>query len=127
MTDNLTPEAVALVIAKLKSGFDNCDRDSTGLELGGVVVTMTEAADMLEALAAKLAEVEEEKREMAMQSLAALGQAHDAYEAQLAAEAEVARLRNLVRRAQKIIDPCFPARSLEWQNDARAILQGENQ
>ncbi len=52
------------------------------------------AREAVPALAAKLAEVESDKREMVMQSLADLGQAQEAYEAQLAAEAEVARLRD---------------------------------
>ena len=40
----------AELIAWLRSGLDNCDRDSEGLELGGVVMAMSVAADRIEAL-----------------------------------------------------------------------------
>ena len=45
-------ERAHLDVARLQSGLDNCDRDSGGLELGGVVVTMKEAADRIRALIA---------------------------------------------------------------------------
>jgi hypothetical protein len=42
------------LVKRLRSGLDNCDRDSDGLELGGVVMTMQEAAD-------RIAELEKER------------------------------------------------------------------
>jgi hypothetical protein len=62
------------------------------------------ARHSVDVLEKRAAEVEAEKREMVMQSLADLGQAQEAYEAQLAAEAEVARLRGAltgIKRASK--------------------------
>ncbi len=55
-----------------------------------------------DAIAARLAEVEAQKREMALQSLADLGQAQEAYEAQLAAEDENARLRAELAEARAV-------------------------
>ncbi len=121
MTQDLTPEAVKRVTAQLLEDPEYIAPHAAA-----------EAADMLEAIAAKLAEVtaerdeatnqldsarhsidvlekraaevEAEKREMVMQSLADLGQAQEAYEALQAAEAEVARLRGAltgIKRASK--------------------------
>ena len=32
------------------------------------------------------------------------------------------KLAKALKQAQKIIDPCYPQRSLDWQNDATAAL-----
>lgn len=59
-----------------------------------------EAAARIAALTAQVVELQAEKREMALQELASLGQAQEAYEAQLAAEAETARLRDRLARME---------------------------
>jgi chromosome segregation ATPase len=120
MTQDLTPEAVAKMCRELRAPSYWMSGSDQGHE--GENDKPRAAADMLEAIAAKLAEVEAErneatnqldsarhsvdvlekrvaeveadKREMAMQSLADLGQAQEAYDALQAAEAEVARLRD---------------------------------
>ena len=42
-----------------------------------------------------------------------------------AAEARVKELEGLLRRAQHLIDPCYPKSHGDWQRDARAALEGE--
>ena len=44
------------LVKRLRSGLDNCDRDGDGLELGGVLTTMNEAAARIEATEAALRE-----------------------------------------------------------------------
>ncbi len=69
------------------------------------IIKRAEAAEAeRDALRARLAEVEAKSREMAMQSLADLGQAQEAYEAQLAAEAERDALRADVERLKAVAE-----------------------
>ena len=56
-----------------------------------------EAADLITTLLAQNAALREQIRESALQELASLGQAQEAYEAQKAAEAKVERLRGALR------------------------------
>jgi hypothetical protein len=123
MTQDLTPEAVAARIDALRRAtprFDILDCE-----------TALQVCDTAEALAAKLAEVEAEKREMAMPSLADLGQALDVYEAKLAAEAEVARLRDYLSSCVAMIqhaigegkDVFIEPDTKRRLSDARAALQ----
>jgi NADPH-dependent ferric siderophore reductase len=113
MSDNLTPEAVAKMLEGVTPGPWTVEYKygTTQLMMGDSCQMCDEtyypwtpdnlkdwhfiawAREAVPALAARLAEVEAEKRETVMQSLADLGQAQEAYEAQLTAEAEVARLR----------------------------------
>lgn len=58
---NLDPafvEKATLTVLRLRSGLDNADRGADGKrELGGVVLTMNDAADLINALLTQLAEV----------------------------------------------------------------------
>jgi hypothetical protein len=40
--------------AQLRSGLDNCDTDSQGIQLGGIVQLMNDAADAIDALEAEV-------------------------------------------------------------------------
>lgn len=55
---------IEALVAQLNSGFDNCDRDSQGLELGGVLVTMKNAAIALTALQAEREQAERAEAEV---------------------------------------------------------------
>jgi hypothetical protein len=127
MTQDLTPEAVARydldqpdshmgsATMKREDGYGDwvrfTDYEALAAKLAEVTAERDEATNQLDSarhsidvLEKRAAEVEAEKREMVMQSLADLGQAQEAYEAQLAAEAEVARLRGAltgIKRASK--------------------------
>lgn len=95
----------------------------------GFVDTDNRPADMIAALLARIAAQEvqikglQNDNEALIAARDMLGRqwARDA-EALAAERAKTAKLQSLVIRAQKIIDPCFPQRSLDWQNDARAAL-----
>lgn len=51
-------EKATLTVLRLRSGLDNADRGADGKrELGGVVLTMNDAADLINALLTQLAEV----------------------------------------------------------------------
>lgn len=98
----------AELIAWLRSGLDNCDRDSEGLELGGVVMAMSVAADRIEALIREntnlrqiernVQAVREHEFKRAEAAKAKLAKAVEAAEFGL----EMAKANNLPRTAEKI-------------------------
>ena len=92
MTAPLTAEVVAQMIGALYSRA--ADRGSCAKTAYTIrdMDSMIKAADMLTALATHLAERDAECREAVMQSLASMGQAQEAHEAQVEAEAELARV-----------------------------------
>ncbi len=99
MTDpNLTaPDAVARHVRELRRVAKIHAGNSMGVKGGDERL----AADMLEAFAALVAELEARNAELAMQSLADLGQAQEAYEAQKAAEAQLAALDRMLQEARR--------------------------
>lgn len=64
-----------------------------------------EDADLMAEAAAEIERLRVEARENAMQALASMGQAQEAYEAQLEAEAELARVKADAALAQTPTDP----------------------
>lgn len=115
MTDDLTPEAVELLARECNlSAFRLADHED-GPVLG-------RARDTLRALAARLAELEAEKREMAMQSLADLGQAQEAYEAQRAAEARAEAAEAALAEAQATLAEAHDEQLGVWADELMADL-----
>lgn len=55
------------LVQVLRSGLDNCDSDSRGLELGGVVAAMKAAADEIERLQKVVAEVDALANQLTLQ------------------------------------------------------------
>jgi hypothetical protein len=92
MSDNLTPEAVAKMLERL----------SDSLEI--------EAADMMEAIAAKLAEVEAEASNATAIIADMMRKAYVATERAEAAEAEVARLRGWTPTDDQVASACLSYR-----------------
>ena len=88
MTDNITPEAVEEA-AFMRWWQDSHDFDYH--ENGGIYETAARRCFSAgyKALSARVKELEEQNRELALQALASQGQAADAYEAQLAAESKL--------------------------------------
>jgi hypothetical protein len=103
MTQDLTPEAVAKMMERL----------SDSLEI--------EAADMLEALAAKLAEVEADNADLRLNMDADLKTMCRERAALQAAEAEVARLRESreYRNGKHLLEA---ARQMGWADDGEGAF-----
>ena len=99
MTDApITPEAVEhfMATALEEAAFMKWWKDSHDFdyhENGGIYETAARRwfSAGYKALSARVKELEKQNRELAMQELASLGQAQEAYEAQLAAESKLAK------------------------------------
>jgi hypothetical protein len=83
-------------------------RFETGDRIAASACLSDEAADRIEELEAKL-------QDMALDCLAAQGQAEEAYQAQLVAEAEIDRLRQLIPRPEQTED------ELVWRDHMRGV------
>ena len=140
-------ERAHLDVARLQSGLDNCDRDSGGLELGGVVVTMKEAAETIRALiahitaqAAQIAGLEAQLssgsfyKEADIDALMSRAEAAEAEAATLRAEVE--RLRGALSHIESmtvhsggeihgVTAQHWKAAFEETQEVARAALEGK--
>ena len=91
------------------------------------VVGSSEAREIVHALIAALRTMQAEKRELALDVLAASGQAQEAYEAQLAAEAKLAAVekeRDAAREAVEAIAATDPYLILATEAQLAAIREG---
>tara|TARA_R110000868_G_scaffold42850_5_gene144542 strand:- start:187 stop:687 length:501 start_codon:yes stop_codon:yes gene_type:complete len=99
---------------ELRSGVISCgmhDDNSTELfDVEGAGDTMFVAADAITALRQQLAAVQADRTECCLQSLASMGQASEAYAAQLQAEAERDALRAALAHIRKQWPDSFAAR-----------------
>jgi hypothetical protein len=115
----------------LAPGDDLVERGKT-LALHQRQLDLHPNADIIEGLLARISALTAENRESAMQALASTGQAQEAYEAQLAAEAEVATLRDRLARMEGPLNEALIKQENDstmwvpeweiWAADARAAL-----
>jgi recombination DNA repair RAD52 pathway protein len=93
-----------------------------------------DSADAVKVVVARIEQLEREKREAALDALAAMGQAQEAYEAQLKAEARIEELEQEVERriepeqVEKLIEMAEPimaelyAAECAYRKEAEALL-----
>ena len=96
MTAPLTAEVAQIIGALYSRAADRGSCAKTAYTIRDMD-SMIKAADMLTALATQLAERDAECREAVMQSLTSMGQAQEAHEAQVQAEARIAALTDALR------------------------------
>jgi hypothetical protein len=77
---------------------------STHITIREAAAALTALSEQNAALATQVAELTRQKQAIALDALAASGQAQEAYEAQLAAEAKVARLEGALRGLLSAVD-----------------------